>query len=210
MPDCKKCSRNLSLPNKNNPKCAICSIAPKKNDITKELSKLKDLKGKDYSNQLKTITEMNVFKRHPELKRVFWTENNNDPDLKNLLACAGKLTLDKNTMVYILPNPGSIKTGDYIVVRKNIFKDYDLKTISGKRSAGNRLIDSIGQSRRVILNMTTEYNPRILAKDVKTYFESNRNAVEVLILKNKKQVIVHRKETMERSFFETFLTKWNK
>ena len=69
---------------------------------------------------------------------------------------------------------------------------YDLKTVQGKGSVESQLTDSFGQTNRVLLNMATDYNARLLASDIKAYFESNRDAVEVLIFKGNKSITVKR------------------
>ena len=53
--------------------------------------------------------------------------------------------------VYILPNPKGLRTPDFMLERKGIYRVYDLKTIIGKNSAVNRLRESIGQANRVLL-----------------------------------------------------------
>ena len=68
---------------------------------------------------------------------------------------------------------------------------YDLKTVYGKGSVGTQLLDSIGQSNRILLNITSDYNARLLAADIKTYFEVNRKAIEVLLFKGKKAISVN-------------------
>ena len=98
----------------------------------------------------------------------------------NLLSAARK-AVGYGYRVFILPNPKNIRTADFIFERKGVYKMFDLKTIMGKSSAENRLLESIGQTNHVLLNMATDYEPRLLAKDVKTYFEANKNAREVLI-----------------------------
>ena len=81
-------------------------------------------------------------------------------------------------MVYMLPNPRSIRTADFIFEKKGTFRVYDLKTVFGKSSVGQNLQDSIGQCNRILLNITTEYNTRLLAFAIERYFELNhrRNA----------------------------------
>ena len=69
---------------------------------------------------------------------------------------------------------------------------YDLKTVHGKGSAESQLTDSFGQTTRVLLNMATDYNARLLASDIKAYFESNSDAVEVLIFKGNKSIAIKR------------------
>ena len=76
-----------------------------------------------------------------------------------------------------------IRTADFIFERKGVYKLFDLKTISGKNSVGNRLRESIGQTNRVLLNMANDYNTRLLASDIKSYFEESSEALEVLIFR---------------------------
>ena len=86
---------------------------------------------------------------------------------------------------------------------------YDLKTISGSSSVGNRLQESIGQTNRVLLNITTEYNPIALARQIRRYFEKNPQAVEVLVYKGKKSISILRDETINgASFFKYFVAKY--
>ena len=89
-------------------------------------------------------------------------------------------------------------------------KVYDLKTISGKASVGNRLFESIGQSNRVLLNINTDYNARLLASDIKSYFEANRDAIEVLIFKGKKILPVNRSEVKSPNFNRIFRKRYEK
>ena len=216
---CGNCQYKKLAEDKNSPNCIACrtleKISDKKNtrnkgDIASELSKLHELEGKEYNKQLQTITEMKVFKPHPDSKNVFWVGNETDKDMPNLLAGAKKITADKDTKVFILPNPSSGRTADYIVVRKGIYKDYDLKTITGEHSVGNRLTESIGQTRRVVLNMCTDYNPRTLAGEIKDYFNANDKAIEVLILKGKRRIFVNRQVAKANNYTQNFLKIWKK
>ena len=89
-------------------------------------------------------------------------------------------------------------------------KMYDLKTIIGQSSVVNRLFESIGQSNRVLLNINTEYNARLLASDIKSYFEVNDDAVEVLIFKGKKVISVNRVGVGSTNFNRVFRKKYEK
>ena len=97
-----------------------------------------------------------------------------------------------------------------IFERKGNFTMYDLKTIHGKSSVGMQLADSFGQTNRVLLNITSEYNARLLASDVKTYFESNRDAVEVLIFKGNKTITVKRGLAANPEFNRIFRKMYEK
>ena len=111
--------------------------------------------------------------------------------------------------VYILPNPKGQRTGDYILTRKGICKLFDLKTISGENSVGNRLEGSIGQANRVLLNMATTYNPRRLAQDIKDYFEANPDAREVVIFKGKREIFITR-DMINKYFIKDFMKEYGK
>ena len=87
---------------------------------------------------------------------------------------------------------------------------FDLKTISGKSSVSNRLLESIGQTNRVLLNMVVDYNPIALARNIKTYFEKNPNAIEVLVFKGHKFVSVIREDAENKSFHKIFIAKYIK
>ena len=87
---------------------------------------------------------------------------------------------------------------------------YDLKTVSGKGSVETQLLDSIGQSNRILLNISSNYNARLLAADIKSYFESNRHAVEVLIFKGNKTISVNRYNIQSPMFYRRFRKKYEK
>jgi len=80
----------------------------------------------------------------------------------------------------------------------------DGKTITGKNSVGTRLVESIGQSNRVLLNMPLGYNTRLLAADIKTYFELNEAALEVLIFKGKSELSIYRRFVSNSRFYSEF------
>ena len=108
----------------------------------------------------------------------------------------------------MLPNPHDFKTADFIFERRNIFKLFDLKTISGKSIVGSRLIESIGQSNRVLLNMTSNYSPSALARSIKMYFESSNEALEVLVFKGKKMISVTRHLTLSPEYYNIFMKRY--
>ena len=56
----------------------------------------------------------------------------------------------------------------------------------------------------VLDNITSDYNARLLAADIKAYFEVNRNAVEVLLFKGKKTISVNRYVTQSPLFYRQF------
>jgi len=173
------------------------------NDITKELALLHTLTGGDYSRQVESIAQRSEFHPLSDEDRIFVCGGDADSDYSNLLNAARKAVFH-GYQVYILPNPKGLRTPDFILERKGIYRVYDLKTIIGKNSAVNRLRESIGQANRVLLNMRSDYKAKVLALDIQIYFQTSPDALEVLVLKGRKHISVKRNMAISRQFLTTF------
>ena len=84
----------------------------------------------------------------------------------------------------------------YQFTKLNVFFQHN-----GKNIIESQLLDSIGQVNRVILNMPNSYNTRLLVADIKTYFEVNPDALEVLIFKGHKEISVRRRLAENAQFY---------
>ena len=147
--------------------------------------------------------QYSIFKAVENEKGIYAAEGNHREDFPMLLDAARKAVTHGNK-VYILPNPKGIRTADFIFENKGIYKMYDLKTISGKASLGNRLMESIGQTNHVLINVRTKYSPRLMATQIKLYFHNNPEALEVLVFKGKKVISVKRKWAESADFHAMF------
>lgn len=174
-----------------------------------ELQDLHYLKGASFINQLKIIINSGEFFPIEGEPRIYSAISNQSDDYDNLINAARK-AVEHGYRVYLLPNPKGIRTADFIFVRKGVLKLFDLKTITGKNSVDNRLSESVGQTNRVLLHMTADYNPGTLARSIKRYFELNPYAREVLVYKGKKQISVTRKSLEDTNFFRTFIRRYTK
>jgi hypothetical protein len=174
-----------------------------------ELQELHYLKGASFVNQLKLIINSGEFFPIEGEPGIFSAISNQSDDYDNLIKVARK-AVEHGYRVYLLPNPRSCRTADFIFEKKGILGLYDLKTIYGKGSVGTQLLDSIGQTNRVILNMQSDYNARLLASDIKTYFETNQDALEVLIFKGKKVLPVNRIQVQSSDFNRVFRKRYEK
>ena len=174
-----------------------------------ELQELHYVKGARFINQLKLIVYYGEFHPVEGETSIFSAVGEQSADYDNLLNAARK-AVEHGYQVYILPNPNGIRTPDFIFEKRGNYKTYDLKTIMGKSSAGNRLLESIGQSNRVLLNITADYNARLLASDIKDYFEANADALEVLIFKGKKILPINRAEIHSPHFNRIFRKRYEK
>jgi hypothetical protein len=57
--------------------------------------------------------------------------------------------------------------------------------------------------------MATTYNPRNLAKDIRCYFESNKDAVEVMIFKGNKLLSIKR-QLITKDFEHNFRKEYGR
>ena len=160
-------------------------------DLDVLLADLHHAKGAFFVELLKEIISYGEFRPVENENNIFFTGGERDKDYPNLLNAARK-AVAQGYRVFILPNPKGIRTADFIFERKGVIGLYDLKTIQGKASVSNRLNESIGQTNRVLLNMTTDYNARLLASDIKSFFEKSRDAIEVLVFKGNKTISIKR------------------
>ena len=174
-----------------------------------ELQELHYLKGAQFINQLKLIIYYGEFHPVEGETNIFSAISEQSDDFDNLINAARK-AVEHGYRVYILPNPRSCRTADFIFEKKGILGLYDLKTVYGKGSVETQLLDSIGQTNRVILNMLSDYNARLLASDIKTYFEANQDALEVLIFKGKKVLSVNRVQVQSSDFNRVFRKRYEK
>ncbi len=174
-----------------------------------ELQELHYLKGARFIKQLKLILDYGEFHPVEGETNIFSAISEQDDDFDNLINAAHK-AVEHGYRVYILPNPRSCRTADFIFEKKGILGLYDLKTVYGKGSVGTQLLDSIGQTNRVLLNMQTDYNARLLASDIKTYFETNQDALEVLVFKGKKILPVNRVQIQSPDFNRVFRKRYEK
>ena len=177
--------------------------------ITVELKELHNLKGAGFIKKLKEIVYYGEFHLVEGETGIYSTGGEQSPDYENLLYAARK-AVEHGYRVFVLPNPKGTRTPDFIFEQKGNCKVYDLKTISGKASVSNRLFESIGQSNRVLLNMTVDYNARLLASDIKSYFETNQEALEVLIFKGKKAISINRDLTLSPQFHKLIRRRYEK
>ena len=179
------------------------------NDIAEELSLLHSLEGADFSKQVARIARRNEFIPVENEKNIFAVRGFQDRDYANLLSAARK-AVAFGYSVYILPNPKDFRTADFIFERKGIYRVYDLKTVVGKGSVDSRLAESIGQTNRVLLNITTDYNAGKLARSIIRYFENHAGALEVIVFKGHKKIAVTRQTVLDRNFVISFSKKYYK
>ena len=176
---------------------------PLSRNIDSILSDLQTARGAAFVTLLKEITKHPAYSVLKSDPNIYTIGGERGEDYDNLLNAARK-AVEHGYRVFILPNPKGFRTADFVFERKGVYKMFDLKTITGKNSVGTRLVESIGQSNRVLLNMPSGYNTRLLAADIKTYFELNEAALEVLIFKGKSELSIYRRFVSNSRFYSEF------
>ena len=73
-----------------------------------------------------------------------------------------------------------------------------------------RSLQFIGLLLVVIENIQSDYNARLLAADIRTYFETNQDALEVLIFKGNKVLPVNRIQVKSPDFNRVFRKRYEK
>jgi len=172
-----------------------------------ELQELHNLKGAQFINQLKLIVYYGDFHPVEGEASIFSAISEQSEDFDNLINAARK-AVEHGYHVYILPNPKGIRTADFIFERKGVYKMFDLKTITGKNSVGNRLSESIGQTNCVLLNLQVDYNIRRLTQDIRHYFEISTNIQEVLIYKGIKEISIKRNIALSKGFLKMMMNSF--
>lgn len=185
------------------------TFAPVMSDIATELAKLHTLTGAEYSRQVERLASRKEFHLIEDEVDIYSAIDNQHEDYDNLLNASRK-AVERGYKVFILPNPKGVRTADVILERRGIYRMYDVKTIQGRSSAANRLTESIGQTKHVLLNLATDYNGGLLGVQVKTYFEANPNALEVLIFKGKQTFSIKRKYALQKDFILRFKKEYGK
>ncbi len=180
------------------------------NDIAQELALLHTLSGAEFSRKVEQIARRGEFHPIENEKDIFAAIDEHTPDFQNLIRASRK-AVAHGFRVYLLPNPRGTRSADFILERKGTFRIYDLKTVSGKASVRNRLLESIGQANQVVLNMATKsYNARVLAKDLMYYFHINPSAIEVVIFKGNSLLLVKRMMVADKDFVKKYMQKYNR
>ena len=123
---------------------------------------------------------------------------------------AARKAVEHGYRVFVLPNPKGFRTADFIFERKGVYKMFDLKTIVGRNSVGNRLKESIGQANSVLLNLKCTYGIRNITDEIRHHFEMSPSAVEVLIFTSNKEISVKRNIASSKGFLKMMMNSFRK
>ena len=122
------------------------------NNFTEELEKLHQLTGAEYSRQVERIALRKEFHPLETDDKIFSVGGEKSDDYSNLLIAARK-AVEFGYTVYMLPNPNKTRTADFILYKKGVYRTYDLKTVFGKASVGDSLLDSNNDFLRMFIKL---------------------------------------------------------
>ena len=125
------------------------------------------------------------------------------------LTIAKKLT-HNGYDVYLLSNPNSIKSADFILIKNDKLYYAEGKTMNGVNSLDTMLSKGASQSDRIVIDIIGTNDVRYISREVKFAFQQNKDLREVLLLKGSRVISFNRKASTSKNFEKAFKNEWNK
>ncbi|MBP5371678.1 MAG: hypothetical protein J6Y55_07135 [Bacteroidales bacterium] len=111
--------------------------------------------------------------------------------------------------VFLLSNPRTTKSADFIVRKRNSLFYIEGKTSSGGKALETRLKEGLKQSNRIAINFVDIPNTNYLIEIVKNLFFCNTNILELILFKGHRMITVTGKDCRAKKFERTFKKIWN-
>ena len=111
--------------------------------------------------------------------------------------------------VFLLANPRTTKSADFIVCKRNNLFYFEGKTSSGGKALETRLKEGMKQSNRIAINFIGTPNTNYLIEIVKNLFFCNTNLLELILFKGHRMITVTEKDCHAKTFEKTFKKIWN-
>jgi hypothetical protein len=168
---------------------------------------------------LQTIISSKSFKRlnyHSTAKNSIFGVNMGDFDkllkkneMPKNLTIAKKLLANKMD-VYLMPNPNSGKSADYVVARNGKIFCLEGKTLNGASSLDHLLSKGSKQSERIVVDILGTNDTNYIANEVKDAFMQSSLLNEVFLLKGTRLIKVDRRIVSSKNFRSDFRKLWEK
>lgn len=123
------------------------------------------------------------------------------------LTIAKKLT-HNGYDVYLLSNPNSIKSADFILIKNNKLYYAEGKTLDGKSSLDHLLAKGASQSDRIVVDIIGTNDVRYISQEVKFAFQQNKDLKEIILLKGSREISVVRKNLKSKDYEKKFKKIW--
>ena len=125
------------------------------------------------------------------------------------LAIAQKLVMNKFD-VFLLTNPTSTKSADFVLRQNNKLYYVEGKTLDGKNSLDHLIEKGSEQSSKVVIDIIGTTNVTYLSTAIKTGFEQNHALQEMFLLKGSRLIRITRKMLLAKTFLKSFRFIWAK
>ena len=125
------------------------------------------------------------------------------------LAIAQKLVVNKFD-VFLLTNPTSSKSADFVLRQNNKLYYVEGKTLDGKNSLDHLIEKGSEQSNRIVIDIIGTTNTNYIKTIVEKGFESYSVLQELFLLKGSRLIRINRQMSQTKTFMESFKKIWNK
>ena len=127
---------------------------------------------------------------------------------KNLTIAKKLANNDYN--VYLLSNPNTIKSADFILEKKGKLYYVEGKTLDGANSLDTMLSKGANQSDRIVVDIIGTNDADYISREVKFAFQQNKDLKEILLLKGSRLISFKRDAIKSKHFEDTFRKEWTK
>ena len=117
--------------------------------------------------------------------------------------------LNQGYDVFVLSNPRSTTSADFIIRKAEKLFYVEGKTSSGGSALSTRLSEGALQSERIAINLTGEIDYRTIGAEIKEAFTDNQSLIEIIIFKRARMITVSRENVSAKRFLRDFRVIWN-
>lgn len=119
-----------------------------------------------------------------------------------------KKMADNGYNVYLLSNPQSSKSADFIFVKGGKAYYTEGKLSTGKNSLDHNLAKGGRQSERILIDLTNTTDTNYISSQLERAFQNNSELREVMLLKGGRLMNISRQDVEAKGFDGKFKRKW--
>lgn len=112
--------------------------------------------------------------------------------------------------VFLLSNPNGIKSGDFIIRKKERLFYVEGKTSTGQNSLDHNFDNGSTQSDIVSVNLTNNTDTKYVRETIKKAFTGNSNLKKVILFKGSRLIKITRQDALGKQYEKKFNKIWNK
>ena len=130
-------------------------------------------------------------------------------EMPNNVAIAQKLVMNKYD-VFLLSNPNSTKSADFILRKRNCLYYVEGKTSTGGSALVHQLEKGAKQANRIVIDFIALPKTRDITQLIQSTFNNHINLVEIMLFKGKSLISIKRKDYTAKDFAKRFKQLWYK